>query len=282
MRRPTSSATLSDSRGFWRFGALGLAAGLWVMLSVVPAHGGGPCYGGGYGGHGGYGYGGPAYNSGGYFHFGGPSGGTYAGYGGTQYGSYYSTYRPFNSVPDFDQYQWKQERRQHEQEMEAKRQLADDRRDAREAARERYAYTPPRAEGYSIVLTGYESNDYAQVVDASLAENRAKARQTVAPKAPPAVDGYVLVGVRDNYYYYSDGEFSVPRGGGMKRVSAPAGAVVFELPETAEPKIVNRKVYYTCKDAWYIQTEFLDQTVYKVVEPPTAREPEPSETSPDG
>ena len=71
--------------------------------------------------------------------------------------------------------------------------------------------------------------------------------------------------VGDAVYYYYGGAFYINQGSSFRVVSAPEGAIIYQLPEGAVEQIINGQSYLLFNNTYYLPISQAGQDAWEVV-----------------
>src|SRR5690606_36762532 len=141
----------------------------------------------------------------------------------------------------------------------------DDRAAKEQRRRDAKVEYDPKAPEQTALIVNYDN----QSVTADRMVDSMDESQNTAPQAqvtsPPAKEGFRLVVVGEDSYYYMDGVFFIDMGGLMAEVPAPSGALVTKLPPGFQVRDIDAGRFYVSKDTWYERVMVSGTAVFKVV-----------------
>lgn len=125
-------------------------------------------------------------------------------------------------------------------------------------------YVPKKPEEALLVVNYDNATVTADKIVDSMVESQSRAAQA-AIKVPPQKQGYKMVTVGDDFYYFKDGVFFIDMGGELAEVPAPPGALVTKLPPGFETRDIDSGRFYVYNDTWYERVMVGGTPAFKVV-----------------
>jgi hypothetical protein len=153
-----------------------------------------------------------------------------------------------------------------ERQQRVEREREENQQQLQQRQENRKTYVPPPPPESHIVVNYSTPNMTADRVVSAMAMEQAKAA-AASVKVPPQRQGYTLLGVGDEFYYYKEGYFFMDVEGDRVQVPGPPGAMVSALPSGFEVRDLDSGRFFVYNDTWYQRVMMSGNPVFKVVPP---------------